>query len=742
MLWAVMGITWVAPALLAVGAAAVLVPVALHLLSRLRRTAQPWPAVRFVHQALRRTRRKIQAQRLVLLALRCLVLLLAGVALAGPMLNLGGAGGGGRQLHVVLDDTLASLAVQSDGRTQWAHQLERGVAAAGELSAADRLHVWRVSDPGSPVAATGPGEARALLERQRPGVGGGSLARALGAVAEATGGEAGGAGGTVLVLSGLTGPVLDEEPSASVAGLGDRVRVMVSPATPPQRNRQVTGLVATPRVVLPESGGADGGGRGRLSVAVTLSRAGDLSEPLEAGLVVRAVAVDGQVLAERRDRVAWLSGQAQRVEQVQLDLPGETSGAARDVAVVARLSAVRGEALDVLGADDVRVALVQQRPVLRVAVVGGASAAGEAGGPGDVTPAQWLRLALGADGADVDGGVVAVEAAADELDVALLESVSAVVLLEPQRVTGEGWRRVREWVEGGGLLWVMPGGPAEAADGSWLMRMVSGWGGALPWSVDAGVGPGEGEELAVLDESGLPGLLSVLSSNWSRVASAVRVDRWVGAAVPGEDVWLSLRRADGQTAPLLAGRRVGRGLVVWMTVGPGPAWSNLALTNAWVPLVQQVLRGGAVAAGQREAVAGEPGLGEAVGDGEPALGLGASSAGEVVMAAGVYRPAEGGVVAVNVEASAGDLSRPSADGHEAWLSALGPWVAMDDAGGGAGLWAERSRRVWTWPLLWAVLAVLLGEAVVARWVARPVQAGGGGAAGGKAGGGAAMREAA
>src|SRR5690606_20268012 len=75
------------PGLAVAGAVAMAVPIVIHLLSRFRRKREPWGAMRFLMEAYRKHRRRLQIEQLLLLAVRCLLLLTLGLALAGPVLS-------------------------------------------------------------------------------------------------------------------------------------------------------------------------------------------------------------------------------------------------------------------------------------------------------------------------------------------------------------------------------------------------------------------------------------------------------------------------------------------------------------------------------------------------------------------------------------------------------------------------------------------------------------------------------
>ena len=84
-----------APVLAGIGAACIAIPVAIHLLSRHRRTRAPWGAMRFLQLAYKKQKNKLRLERWLLLLARCLIVLVAGLALAGPLLPDGAFGLGG-----------------------------------------------------------------------------------------------------------------------------------------------------------------------------------------------------------------------------------------------------------------------------------------------------------------------------------------------------------------------------------------------------------------------------------------------------------------------------------------------------------------------------------------------------------------------------------------------------------------------------------------------------------------------
>lgn len=99
------------------GLAAVAVPVAIHLLNRLRVKVVRWGAMRFLQESLLKNRRRLQMEDLLLLLLRCAWIAVLALAFARPVLHPEASAGAGVRLPAVavfLIDQSASMG-QSDG---------------------------------------------------------------------------------------------------------------------------------------------------------------------------------------------------------------------------------------------------------------------------------------------------------------------------------------------------------------------------------------------------------------------------------------------------------------------------------------------------------------------------------------------------------------------------------------------------------------------------------------------------
>src|SRR5205809_6394358 len=99
------------PGFLMAGAALVSVPIIIHLINRMRFKRVRWAAMEFLLKSQKRNKRKLIIEQLLLLALRCLLVALAGLILA-RFLGFELFAKPQNRHHVVLLDDTASMTDQ------------------------------------------------------------------------------------------------------------------------------------------------------------------------------------------------------------------------------------------------------------------------------------------------------------------------------------------------------------------------------------------------------------------------------------------------------------------------------------------------------------------------------------------------------------------------------------------------------------------------------------------------------
>lgn len=138
------------PAIFWSGLAAVSLPIIIHLLNRRRFRMREWAAMQFLLDSLRRNRRRLRIEELILMAIRCLVIFLLGAGLArfmgcGPMDILPGAAGS-RTTVFILDDSY-SMGQKAGGSTLFASAATDLAERIETLGSTERVGILLASKP-------------------------------------------------------------------------------------------------------------------------------------------------------------------------------------------------------------------------------------------------------------------------------------------------------------------------------------------------------------------------------------------------------------------------------------------------------------------------------------------------------------------------------------------------------------------------------------------------------------------
>src|SRR5438874_10723896 len=116
--FAILGFGFVTPAFFAAGLLLASIPIIIHILNRRRYKTVSWAAMEFLLRALKKNRRRLKFEQWILLATRCLVLLLVATALARPIgcrdSTLASLAGQRSGLHVFVIDNSYSMAYEAD----------------------------------------------------------------------------------------------------------------------------------------------------------------------------------------------------------------------------------------------------------------------------------------------------------------------------------------------------------------------------------------------------------------------------------------------------------------------------------------------------------------------------------------------------------------------------------------------------------------------------------------------------
>jgi len=750
-----------APLLAAGGVAAVGIPVAIHILSRMRRQPVRWGAMRFLEIAYRQQKNKLRLENWLLLAVRCLIVGILGLALSGPVLTgcagslTSGLDTSGRVVHLVIDDALSSTAQETADQTRFQRHIAEAKQIIDTLEPRDRVAVWALARPARAVVADATPDRESIaqaLDALAPRASRSDLPAALELVGEQVRED-----GTprdralVVVLGDLAGASAhwSEPTPAALANLGDRARVLVAAPSAASGNVQLTSL--TPRRTLVLARSPDGGSAGAVAVALTARRFAAGAEDASATLDLTVRDAEGKVVSRTQRDARWAPGQVEATLNVELPLDNGSSAADGPVAVEARLAP--GALPDAIPGDNVLLATAEVRGALAVGLIDE---------PGNVAadaiaPGEFVARAL-APLTEVNGSGMRVAALSPTtLTAETIDALDAAVLLRPDLLPAGAWEQLAQFTARGGLLWVVvPPGEASAVWTDPMRRAFE-----LDWRI--GLEPVSLAEsaggLALDTGARAPEALELIGANWGELLRPVRVTRKLECIVPADQAWLALEdkatprdedalaeapglreSTTGTRRALLAQQRVGEGSVLLLSAALDADWTNLPTKPVFVPLLHETLRGvlgssprgiGLATAGdqptlgagwvgvaqvQQAGTAEQPGVVLAlrpIGDGLVTTQAAAEKPG-VYRAASADGVAAGGLLAVNPDTSAGD-TRPATDQQiNQWFAGIGDWETLNLGQLAEQLAGQAHRPNVGWALLWVVLALVALETILAR----------------------------
>ena len=556
--------------------AAVVVPIAIHLLMRRRRSPVEWAAMDLLREALRRVDRKRRVERWLLLAVRCLVVACAGLAIAAPFIGTGAAGiRSARTLVVVIDDSAASNErLAGDAGTAFEHSVTAAKAAIEGLAAGDRVAVVPTSRAASVSRDAASLDHRGALQRLAS-MGATESACDIPAALEAastvlSNEESAGTVREILVASAFRAGSVGAMPPLPKAGI-DGAGVSIAATAPPSAegtNLQVTG-VETERL-------AGTGPDAPASLRITVHRdRGD-------GPRRTTVRVAGPTMTAPVERtLEFGAGERDRTTSVTIaERPADPASTLRR-AVVVSISP------DAQPVDDARATVLAPTDRLRVAVVDRRSF--DAASALDRLPAgDWVARAL-APGEPATIDVTQVDPVA--LDARTAAVSDALVIAEPQLLNAGQWTMLASFVARGGTVAVLPAAGERVQ--AWTGQLATTFG--MPWKmgIEARERP---QATALASEQPGSSYLAALSGELPQLAPAVDVFRSLDVDASVDPGAVQLAMQDG-TAFLLSWRPANaRGTVVLFTSAIDLAWTTLPLKPLMVPLWQEM-----VAEGRRRA---------------------------------------------------------------------------------------------------------------------------------------------
>jgi len=717
--------------LAAAGAAAVSIPIAIHLLTRLRRQPLPWGAMRFLFEAYRKQRRRLQLEQWLLLLVRCLVVAVLGLALAEPILGgwaqWFGVEPQGRLVYLVIDDSLSTRADDGSGDTRFERLRKLAMDTVTQLRPNDRLAIWRVARPSQMVLSPSlydPAAAHQMIESLKPRYGRSQLSDVLSQLIDQLDEAGSPADQTfVVILSDFAGDALDSQQvrAEQLTDLNQLATLLLSNPATSSANVQVSSVEPRrQRIVLAE------GAQQSIPVQLTLRRFADDTAGTLTGATVDVLTPDNdKPITSARIEHRWSVGQQTATMNLEVPLTDTQANGM----LTLRAKAEPGSAYDSLTEDNTRWAVVEVRRRLSVGLISDRAPAVDE----NFTVRDWMRLAL----MPQPGALELTLLSPNEVSSESIRKFDACILVRPDLLNLEGMSAFAQYVTDGGMLWITP--PVDTSSAVWTTDLFAKL--QLPWRVDVEpriVGGENDYGLALQISDTAPGPLQLLGADWPDLQRPVYVRRWlelstgdVKEQLNDDAVWLRIANQYG--SPLLAVHPVGDGTVLLFTAAPHPSWTNLPTKPLFVPLLHESLRSvlGSPSEARRlqNIVIGDlPTLGRAwrggqflVADSGLRIGLRATepiSPVSELQQPGVFKVEPSNVarqLAVNIESVAGNTITLDAPQIAGWLKGQGKWAWLDRGESTISLSQQAVKTNLGWQLLWALLALITLETFMARW---------------------------
>ncbi len=542
------------------------IPLMLHMFQRRKTVVTPFPTLRFLKAAQKRSSSRIKFENFILWLLRTLLLLMIGFAFALPVLRTTSGGSW-------LTRTRRDVAIVLDASYSMNYELDRGKvwdickeAAAGVIEgllSGDRVCVYVAGDTPVPVIekpttehATVTQAIRALTCQPSSSKLDETVALALRSLEQQEGRREREiyimTDGQAVPWQGFREAAKKEEKAAG----DDKAKIsreqrdkvsffaLLAGAQQPD-NACPSDVKVTPTLLL-------AGQSARLNVRV--GRTGPAKQ------ITVAVEVDGQERGRR-----GITTEADTESSLEFAIGGLEPGVH-----VAKISTPQ----DALPVDDEFLFLLRVRKQLPVLIAG----------PQEAT--RYLKAAL-APGA-ADDSVKQIDAA--ELATVDLRDYQALFLCDAFPLPGQSTLRIEEYAKTGGVVIVFPGDRADIAAYAEMKILPAQPKGTEEVPVEQAARqlkriPNQKDQVVNFNLSLPPGTVPT-----------VALKRVLTFGELQENAAVLVTAGDG--VPFMTGRAVGRGRVFMFSIAANRDWSTFPLTAFFVPVVHQLIRQGAGASVQ------------------------------------------------------------------------------------------------------------------------------------------------
>jgi len=570
---------------MAIGAAAVASPILIHLLSRRRFRRIRWAAMDFLLEAQRQSRRRVRLEQMILLALRCLAVLLLALLVARPFMRSGPIssliGGAARTERILLLDDSFSM-----GYRLGAHErvFSRGLAAARRIAAVisaeargDSWTLLTTSRPLEPVLALSSLSEENMhrlnlaLESLRPSETTARFTDAFKAVADLIRRPSGKAHAALYVISDFQRSdwvASDEDGGAGASPAEMLARMqpglsltLVDVGADSPRNVAIVELAAQqPQIAAGVSASF------RVGVA---NYSPEALSPVELSLRVGEHVLPPLVIPRIQP------GQVVH-EPLEVRFPRDGS----DFLLVQLAGAAASE--DPLTLDNTRAAAVDIVPAVQVLLVDG-----EPNNDAYRDEIYLLKTALRPAGRAASGNEVTI-VEEHELDGVEGDRYHVIVLANVARLSPAAEKQLHEYVRRGGGLLVFLGDQVDADH--YNRQLYREGAGVLPASIGPQVdAPGASAPITFGSWDAAHPVFRAFVNELGAVLRQVRIESFMTLAETGGAAILA-RFSDAASSPALVARRFGEGTCVLVATTADQEWNDWAANFSFVPLMLELVQ--------------------------------------------------------------------------------------------------------------------------------------------------------
>jgi len=579
---------FVHPALAVAGVACGAIPVLIHLLNRRRFRRVPWAAMTFLLAANRRSARRIWIEQWLLLAVRVLLVLLLGWAIARPYLPMSALFSlASARLHhvIVLDNSGSMNAVGAAGASRFTQARQFAQHLLATIDGQDAVSLVTLAEPAQAVIAHAAYDHRFVREqllRVEPTHRTTDVSTGLRIVSSMLGASDMPPGNHVVyVLSDFSRHTwIGEEGQATPAATAVRALSggdgetpvdvhLVQLASEPTANLTVSGLTPESSLV---------GTTLPVRLDVTIANAGART----ASGATFQLQSDGDVI--RREVLPALEPGGRLVLPVTTQFTQEG-----DEVLEARVVPADRDALH---ADNSRHLAINVRAATPALLVDGRTGvsliAGQAGYLATALSPWSAPRRLGYDrlGTEPTTPVAATVVSSGEMGAEDFSAYDVIALCNVSRLSKELWAQLTAYVDGGGGL-LLFGGDAVDLDNYNRFGHEEGRG-VLPGRFSTPPAPPDAKADVQLELTRPPHpLVKEFADHEGSGLFRARVDRYLPLVLDARRAEAVLNYSDG--APALVVQSFGDGRFALFTTSPDMAWTNLPAKGDYVSLMYRLV---------------------------------------------------------------------------------------------------------------------------------------------------------